>query len=396
MLMLQFLPVAIRSIMPTSTRDAITIFCLIFKSICSKEIKVKVLDKLQEELCVTLCLLEKYFPPSFFLMDVKLCGPVCFRWIYPFERCMKQIPKNMNTVGIPPEKHNNFGNQNDDYGISLRDGTPVSACRSVQVSPDLFIKAHFYVMQNTTEVVPYINRHKAFLKNQHPFKRNAWLENEHGKMFGQWLRKEVEKELSVSKESVSETVRWISHGPNTNVLKYDVYDINGYTFRTKCREGKVHQNSGVSVVATDTHISKGVVTYDQNSYFGVLKEIWVLDYHFKKIIVFMCDWVDNKNGVKKDPIGYTLVELGRLGHKDDPFLLSSQARQVFYVIDQLNKKCRLDTYDDVDEEFSSVLFPHIDNTLPRVDPLDLRKESRNDYFRTDCSGIVIHKAHENP
>ncbi|KAL7591896.1 hypothetical protein Lser_V15G33632 [Lactuca serriola] len=32
-----------------------------------------------------------------------------------------------------------------------------------------------------------------------------------------------------------------------------------------------------------------------------------------------------------------------------------------------------------------------DNILPRVDPLDLRKESCNDYFRTDCPGIVIHK-----
>nr|KAJ0206645.1 hypothetical protein LSAT_V11C500290410 [Lactuca sativa] len=196
MLMQQFLPIAIRSIMPKSTRDGITRFCFIFKSICSKEIKVKEIDKLQEELCVTLCLLEKYFPPSFFdvmvhltvhlIREVKLCGPVCFRWMYPFERCMKVIKghvrnknkpegciaeeniaeetieflsefqKNMNTVGIPLEKHNNFGNHNDDYSISLRDGTPVSACRSVQVSPDLFIKAHFYVMQNTTEVVPYI------------------------------------------------------------------------------------------------------------------------------------------------------------------------------------------------------------------------------------------------
>ena len=50
-----------------------------------------------------------------------------------------------------------------------------------------------------------------------------------------------------------------------------------------------------------------------------------------------------------------------------------------------------DTYDNVDEEFSTVLFPHNDNIMPRVDPLDLRKESRNDYFRTDCPGIVIHK-----
>ena len=59
------------------------------------------LDKLQNELVVTLCLLEKYFPPSFFdimihlmvhlIRDVRLCGPVYLRWMYPFERFMKVL-----------------------------------------------------------------------------------------------------------------------------------------------------------------------------------------------------------------------------------------------------------------------------------------------------------------
>ncbi|KAI3677833.1 hypothetical protein L6452_37103 [Arctium lappa] len=43
-----------------------------------------------------------------------------------------------------------------------------------------------------------------------------------------------------------------------------------------------------------------------------------------------------------------------------------------------------DAYDDVDEEFSTVILPQNDNIMPRVDPLDLGKESRDDYFRTDC------------
>ena len=72
-----------------------------FRSISRKEINVQELDNLQQELCVTLCLLEKYFPPSFFdimihltvhlTIEVKLCGPICFRWMYPFERCMEVI-----------------------------------------------------------------------------------------------------------------------------------------------------------------------------------------------------------------------------------------------------------------------------------------------------------------
>jgi hypothetical protein len=189
MLMQQFLPIAIRSIMPERARYAIIRFCFFFKSICSKEIRVEELDKLQEDLCVTLCLLEKYFPPSFFdvmvhltvhlTREVKLCGPICFRWMYPFERCMKVIKghvrnktfpegciaeeniaeetieffseyqKNIRTIGIPSDKHNTSENDNGD-------GIPLSAGKLVQVSSEHFLKAHFYILQNTPEVVPYI------------------------------------------------------------------------------------------------------------------------------------------------------------------------------------------------------------------------------------------------
>ncbi|KAL0546244.1 hypothetical protein IC582_016150 [Cucumis melo] len=59
------------------------------------------MDKLQEDIVITLCLLEKYFPPSFFMIMVhltvhlvryvKLYGPIYLRWMYPFERFMKVI-----------------------------------------------------------------------------------------------------------------------------------------------------------------------------------------------------------------------------------------------------------------------------------------------------------------
>ena len=60
-----------------------------------------------------------------------------------------------------------------------------------------------------------------------------------------------------------------------------------------------------------------------------------------------------------DKLGYTLVELKRLVHKGDPFILASQAQQVFYVTDLLDQKISIlfkippknyrDKYEDVDE-----------------------------------------------
>ncbi|GKE14928.1 putative transposon, En/Spm-like protein [Tanacetum coccineum] len=111
MLMQEFLPIAMRSIMHPPTRYVIIRFCFFVKSICSKEIILQELDKMQAELVVTLCLLEKLFPPSFFdimihltvhlTREVKLCGPICFRWMYPFERCMKVIKGHVRNKNKP-------------------------------------------------------------------------------------------------------------------------------------------------------------------------------------------------------------------------------------------------------------------------------------------------------
>lgn len=56
------------------------------------------LDGIQEEVQKTLCQLEMYFPPTFFdimvhltvhlVREIKWCGPVFLRSMYPFERYM--------------------------------------------------------------------------------------------------------------------------------------------------------------------------------------------------------------------------------------------------------------------------------------------------------------------
>ncbi|GKF32041.1 hypothetical protein Tco_0101839, partial [Tanacetum coccineum] len=143
----------------------------------------------------------------------------------------------METIGIPPGKHETYEN---------KEGKPLSAGKSSEVYAELFQKAHL--------------RHKQVLKTENPGKRIAFLKNEHIKSFAKWLHKEVERELGIDKESISET------------------------------------NSGVSVKAIDLHLSKEVATTRQAYYYGVLQEIWVLDYRFRKIPLFKCDWVNQKFG----------------------------------------------------------------------------------------------------
>ena len=50
-----------------------------------------------------------------------------------------------------------------------------------------------------------------------------------------------------------------------------------------------------------------------------------------------CDWVESNNGIKIDKLGFTCVNLSKVGHEDDPFILASQANQVFYVDDPMER-----------------------------------------------------------
>nr|KAJ0219738.1 hypothetical protein LSAT_V11C200065750 [Lactuca sativa] len=235
MLMQQVLPIAIRSIMHPPTRVAITRWMYAFERFM-KVVKGHVRNKSRPEGCIA----EEN---------------VAEETIEFFSEFLKK----MDIVGIPPDNHNTCGIHIGEDSSSITDGTPLSTAKSAEVSVELFRKAHFFVLQNTSVLLMYI-----------------------------------------------------------------------------------------------------------------------------------------KNGVKMDKLGYTLVELKRLGHKGDPFILASQAQLVFYVTDPLDQKMSIvfnmppnnyrDTYEDVDEEFSTIV-PQNDNILPRVDTLELQKE--NDYFRTDCHGIVI-------
>jgi len=95
----QLLSIAIRGILPKNVRHAITRLCLFFFSICSKFIDLLKLNELEDEIVVILCELEMFFPPSFFYImvhlivhlvkELRLCGPVYLRWMYPVKWYMK-------------------------------------------------------------------------------------------------------------------------------------------------------------------------------------------------------------------------------------------------------------------------------------------------------------------
>ena len=115
------------------------------------------------------------------------------------------------------------------------------------------------------------------------------------------------------------------------------YEVNNCTFYTKTLDDKsTVQNSGVSLEAESLQFS---TSKDQSPvlgsmrYYGIIEEIWEVDYTKFFVPLFKCKWFDNKSGVKVDESGMTLVDFRKVGYRDEPFIMVHQASQVFYVKD---------------------------------------------------------------
>ena len=110
-LLQQVLPVCIRGLLPNRVEKAIMHLSFIFKKICAKIIDHELMDSMNEEVAVVLCLLEREFPPSFFdnmthllvhlVEELFLCGPVHNRWMYPLERYMKYMKSYVRNKARP-------------------------------------------------------------------------------------------------------------------------------------------------------------------------------------------------------------------------------------------------------------------------------------------------------
>ncbi|KAL4033345.1 hypothetical protein IC575_006432 [Cucumis melo] len=246
--------------------------------------------------------------------EVKLCGPIYLRWMYPFERFMKVIKNSVRNIFRPEgcvaesylieeaiEFCSDFLSGVDPIGFGTRksqdhlDTSNIGRSLSMGVpfkpEQELLRQAHRYVLENTID---------------------------------------VSIELEVGNNRVSDNLRWITHGPHPFVITYNGYAINGCRYHTKSYENDQSvQNSGVSLVAKKMQVSsskdKNLVIRDM-SFYGVIQEIWELNYNMFNVSVFKCDWVQNSGGVRIDELGYILVDLNKVGHKLDSFILASRAK----------------------------------------------------------------------
>jgi len=198
-------------------------------------------------------------------------------------------------------------------------------------------QAHLYVLNNNNEVCPYILLHEGLVKESNPkMSRNRVLK-EHNKTFLDWF-----KDTIFADDNASKMLRKLADGPKRNVITWQGYDINKYSFYTKAQDKKsIMQNSGVTLRAESQHFAS---VHDDNPriasipYFGFIKEIWEFNYVKFIVCVFKCKWVDTNTGAQTDDVGFTLVDLKKLAYQNGPFIMIEQAKQIFYVQDPCDER----------------------------------------------------------
>jgi Domain of unknown function (DUF4218)/Transposase family tnp2/Domain of unknown function (DUF4216) len=342
-LMQQLLPIAIRGIMKDELRATITRLSIFFNAICNKVIDIEKLDELENEGYIILSQLEMHFPPAFFdimvhlivhlVREVRLCGPVYLRWMYPFERYMK-ILKGYSKNPYRPEAsivERYVVEEAMEFCKDYLSGATIQSQHDEGISKgtrgiklknkprEEVLQAHLYILNNTEEVQPYIDEYRKSLKDMNPRKNDMQIANEQKKTFIKWFQETV-----LHKTGVSDTIEWLAWGPSFQVITWSSYDVNEYSFYTKDQDDRSSvQNSGVMVEAKSMHFSS---SKDKNpvlasmAYYGVIEEIWEISYSKFKVALLKCKWVSN-NAVVIDPkFGFVSVDLQRLGHRDEPFI----------------------------------------------------------------------------
>ena len=103
-----------------------------------------------------------------------------------------------------------------------------------------------------------------------------------------------------------------------------------------------YQNSSVRIECMTVNEA------DKRVYYGTIKEIWELDYVKVKVALFRCAWIP-LGQVRIDEYRKTCVNRTTMAYHADPFILASDATQIFFVEDPLHKNGHQDEYDEFDE-----------------------------------------------
>ncbi|XP_074560566.1 uncharacterized protein LOC141816719 [Curcuma longa] len=365
-LLQRILPVAIRKFFPKDICGTLIELCEFFKKITARSLHIADLSKMEEEIVLILCKMERIFPPAFFDImvhlavhlprEAMLAGPVSSRWMYPFERYLGRLKKYVRNKARPegsiaegyivnealtfsslymsqietrftrPERNKDVQPVICNLSVFSQQARVFGNQHNQKLPATLHKKAHWYILNNCKEVDPYRNEHLQLLSHKVP--SNQLLQY-HERDFPQWFRDRMITLKNSTNSEITHELYYLALGPDVEVQLYDACIVNGIRYHTRSRDSRrTTQNSGVSVPSSDDG--------DNLDFFGVLKDVVQLFYSFKyKVQLFWCDWFqcNPKKKSMVEEFGFLCIDTSKTWYTDDPFILANQARQVYYLND---------------------------------------------------------------
>ncbi|CAL5362586.1 unnamed protein product [Camellia sinensis] len=249
---------------------------------------------------------------------------------YLVEECMTFCSRYLHDVESKLHRPLRNCDVNDNPEILM--GRALGKGKGFVLDNTTWVQAHRYMLFNIAAVVPYREEHREFIKRSHRRLRDYDVDRRHNDEFPKWFNSHI---------------KILALGPSRKATTFNGYIINGTRYHTKsCELRRKTQNSGVMVKAkTSSYASAKDINPVEGdvAYYGYVTDIIELYYsHDHRYMLFMCNWIDNNKGLKQDDFGFTLVNFNHLLYakkqdSDEPFILASQAQQVFYVNDSVDE-----------------------------------------------------------
>ncbi|KAL6572933.1 hypothetical protein OROHE_002409 [Orobanche hederae] len=423
--------IAFRELLPQSVWTALTELSMFFKELTATVISKADMERLEKDILVILCKLERIFPPSFvdsmehlpvhLPYEAKTAGPVQYRWMYPFERYLRKLKnnvKNKNRVegsianaylmeeassfcsyyfeehvgtkarNVPRNEDVDEDDREDIISLFRQSSRAFGKKKTRYLTDNEYNAARAYVLLNCDEVSPFNRRGK-------PNISDAELDKKAGTEFPEWFKQYVFDPVN---NVTNECIKSLAMGPFRLVTMYPAYMVSGYRFHTLGHgTNRATINSGVCIKGTNYNANE----YD---YYGRLLEVLVLEYSglpLRTTVLFNVEWFDpTLRGTKLHP-RYNIVDINHKRRLNgyEPFVLCTQAEQVCYCTYPSLKQDKVDWWavfkvrprSSVPLIESSIPPSFQEETIEAHDPLEVDYDQ---VILQDPSGAVIELPYE--
>ena len=195
-----------------------------------------------------------------------------------------------------------------------------------------FDRANLVALQHIDLIDPWLKEHKTMIENSgKPMMTEAEIYREHNSSFARWFKDHIDANPPPMDSDKDKLVLALSHGPAPNIMTYQAYDINGYTFYTEEKDkNSVYQNSGVTMDSWTGDV--------KTRYYGRIEEIWELSYAGEKVPMFRIRWAKS---VTKEDLYFTTMFLPEANKskstnataQNEPWVLAEHVHQCFFITD---------------------------------------------------------------